>query len=100
MSMMAVALLVLAAAHPARADSACYPRVFSFGDSLADTGNYRFVYADDSREPALRPPYGETFFHNATGRFSNGRLVVDFIGTARGTTHTVNPDRPINYSTE
>ncbi|KQK08977.1 hypothetical protein BRADI_2g45220v3 [Brachypodium distachyon] len=81
---MAVALLVLAAAHPARADSACYPRVFSFGDSLADTGNYRFVYADDSREPALRPPYGETFFHNATGRFSNGRLVVDFIAEALG----------------
>lgn len=60
--------------------AACYPRVFSFGDSLADTGNYGFLYGNNSGEPALRPPYGETFFHRATGRFSNGRLILDFIG--------------------
>jgi hypothetical protein len=53
--------------------------VFSFGDSLADTGNYRFVYGNDSSH-ALRLPYGETFFHRATGRFSDGRVVLDFIG--------------------
>ncbi|XP_062182898.1 GDSL esterase/lipase At2g27360-like [Phragmites australis] len=63
---------------------ACFPRVFSFGDSLTDTGNYRFVYFNDSRDPVLRPPYGETFFHRATGRFSDGRLVVDFIADALG----------------
>ncbi|KAL6615694.1 hypothetical protein ACP70R_037964 [Stipagrostis hirtigluma subsp. patula] len=77
----AAAVLLLVGAEPAGA--ACYPRVFSFGDSLADTGNYRFVY-NDSSEPALWPPYGETFFHNATGRFSNGRLVLDFIADALG----------------
>ena len=79
--MIAVVLLVLAAAEPARAEPACYTRVFSFGDSLADTGNYRFVYPNDTVEPALRLPYGETYFHNATGRCSNGRLIVDFVGT-------------------
>ncbi|CAO2165751.1 unnamed protein product, partial [Urochloa humidicola] len=62
----------------------CYPRVFSFGDSLADTGNYAFVYGNDSGEPALRPPYGETFFHRPTGRFSNGRIVIDFIAATLG----------------
>jgi hypothetical protein len=78
MWVVAVALLVLAAAQPARA---CYTRVFSFGDSLADTGNYRFVFPNDTREPAMRLPYGETYFGNATGRYSNGRLIIDFIGT-------------------
>ncbi|CAM0881904.1 unnamed protein product [Alopecurus aequalis] len=80
----AVILLVLAAAQPARADPACYTRVFSFGDSLADTGNYRFVYPNDTREPALSLPYGETYFNNATGRFSNGRVILDFIADSLG----------------
>jgi hypothetical protein len=69
--------MVIVGAEPA---AACYPRVFSFGDSLTDTGNFRFYYGNNSGEPALRPPYGETFFRRATGRFSNGRLVLDFIG--------------------
>ncbi|KAG2599470.1 hypothetical protein PVAP13_5KG442407 [Panicum virgatum] len=77
----AVVLLILAGAAPA---AGCYPRVFSFGDSLADTGNYAFVYGNDSSEPALRLPYGETFFHRATGRFSNGRIVLDFIAETLG----------------
>jgi len=72
----AVLLMVLAGAEPA---AACYPRLFSFGDSLADTGNFPFYYGNNSGEPALRPPYGETFFRRATGRFSNGRLILDFI---------------------
>jgi hypothetical protein len=78
----------------------CYPRVFSFGDSLADTGNYPFVYGNDSGAAALRPPYGETFFHRATGRASNGRLVVDFMGklpTLRnGASAKQSIDRPID----
>ncbi|CAO2191248.1 unnamed protein product [Urochloa humidicola] len=77
---MVVAAAALAGTAPA---SACYTRLFSFGDSLADTGNYRFVCDDDS-DPVLRLPYGETFFHRATGRFSNGRIVLDFIADALG----------------
>jgi phospholipase/lecithinase/hemolysin len=93
-TLVTVALLVLAAAQPARA---CYTRLFSFGDSLADTGNCRFIFSNqsDAGEPALRPPYGETFFHNATGRFSNGRLIIDFIGTAQHS-HQFLVDRPIS----
>ncbi|TVU35747.1 hypothetical protein EJB05_17650 [Eragrostis curvula] len=78
----AVLALVLAGADSAAA--ACYPRVFSFGDSLADTGNYRFVYVNDSLNPVLWPPYGETFFGRATGRFCNGRIVLDFVAEALG----------------
>ncbi|CAL4962356.1 unnamed protein product [Urochloa decumbens] len=77
----AAVVLLLVGAAPA---AGCYPRVFSFGDSLADTGNYRFAYPNDSGQPALRPPYGETFFHRPTGRFSNGRIVLDFIAGTLG----------------
>ncbi|PIA33495.1 hypothetical protein AQUCO_04100138v1 [Aquilegia coerulea] len=53
------------------------PAIFSFGDSLFDAGNNHFnrnctVQADF-------PPYGQNFFHHPTGRFTNGRTVVDFI---------------------
>ncbi|CAM0946689.1 unnamed protein product [Alopecurus aequalis] len=81
---MAVVLLVLAAAQPGRAGPACYTRMFSFGDSLADTGNYRFVYPNQTYQPMLRLPYGETYFNKATGRFSNGRIMLDFIADTLG----------------
>jgi hypothetical protein len=81
-SVVAVVLLVLAAGQPARADRTCYTRVFSFGDSITDTGNYRFVFTNDNGAHAPWP-YGETYFHKATGRSSDGRLIVDFIGMAQ-----------------
>nr|CAB3473744.1 unnamed protein product [Digitaria exilis] len=77
----AVVLVLVGGAAPA---AGCYPRIFSFGDSLADTGNYAFVYGNDSGAPQLQPPYGETFFHRPTGRASNGRLAIDFIANALG----------------
>ncbi|RWW32355.1 hypothetical protein GW17_00002957, partial [Ensete ventricosum] len=60
--------------------AACYSTIFSFGDSLADTGNLIRVLGHADCQ-AGRPPYGMTYFHRPTGRFSDGRLIVDFIGT-------------------
>ncbi|KAG2599465.1 hypothetical protein PVAP13_5KG442400 [Panicum virgatum] len=80
MVVVAAAAALAGAAAPA---SACYARVFSFGDSLADTGNRRFVYPNGS-DPVLRLPYGENFFHRATGRFSDGRIALDFVADALG----------------
>ncbi|KAL6649993.1 hypothetical protein ACP70R_014217 [Stipagrostis hirtigluma subsp. patula] len=59
--------------------SSCYTRLFSFGDSLTDAGNYVTLFPDIS---VLAPPYGETFFRRPTGRFCDGRLIVDFIAEA------------------
>ncbi|XP_010912640.1 GDSL esterase/lipase At1g28650 isoform X2 [Elaeis guineensis] len=60
------------------ATTSCYTSIISFGDSLADTGN--FLYSSNNSPGAIaRLPYGETYFHRPTGRFSDGRLIIDFI---------------------
>ncbi|URD82432.1 lipid catabolic process [Musa troglodytarum] len=56
----------------------CYSAIFNFGDSLTDTGNLAFLTG--GKAPASRPPYGETYFHRPTGRFTDGRIILDFIG--------------------
>ncbi|KAM0928197.1 hypothetical protein ACQ4PT_002332 [Festuca glaucescens] len=55
-----------------------YDRVFSFGDSLTDTGNSAILPAT-AGGPFTNPPYGETHFKRPNGRASDGRLVIDFI---------------------
>lgn len=55
-----------------------YTRLFSLGDSLTDAGNFASLSANRS---VLTFPYGETFFHRPTGRYCDGRLIVDFVGT-------------------
>ncbi|CAD5176407.1 unnamed protein product [Musa acuminata subsp. malaccensis] len=54
--------------------SQSYNALFSFGDSLSDTGNVVVAGL----------PYGMSFFGRPTGRCSNGRLVIDFIAEALG----------------
>lgn len=62
--------------------NACYSSIYNFGDSLSDTGNLLQFWLSEHNEIANIgfPPYGETYFHAPTGRFSNGRLIIDFIG--------------------
>jgi len=55
-----------------------YESIFNFGDSLSDTGNYLRSAGDHAILPMS--PYGKTFFGHPTGRFSDGRLIIDFIG--------------------
>ncbi|XP_071719717.1 GDSL esterase/lipase At1g28580-like [Rutidosis leptorrhynchoides] len=64
----------------------CYTSIISFGDSLADTGNAKVLSKYDKVDPPhfLFPPYGETYFHNPTGRCSNGRLIIDFLAESLG----------------
>lgn len=60
------------------------PPLWVFGDSYADTGNL----GDLGREltHAWYDPYGDTFPGRPTGRFSDGRVLTDFIGTGAPTT--------------
>ena len=51
-----------------------FPAIFNFGDSNSDTGSVSAVFG---RCP---PPNGRTFFGKPSGRYSDGRLIVDFLG--------------------
>ncbi|CAA6659594.1 unnamed protein product [Spirodela intermedia] len=69
--------------RPARAirNGSGFSRIYAFGDSFTDIGN-----TDDSLWPfsfghAHQLPYGSTF-GRPTGRYSDGRLVVDFLAVA------------------
>ncbi|KAG4948527.1 hypothetical protein JHK82_041708 [Glycine max] len=70
--------LVIASSAPLLLAACPYTSIFSFGDSLADTGNLYFSPYPPTNH-CLFPPYGETFFHHVTGRCSDGRLIIDFI---------------------
>ncbi|RAL49691.1 hypothetical protein DM860_001982 [Cuscuta australis] len=61
-----------------------YRAIISFGDSLADTGNLIRLSEGNGFVASAVLPYGETYFHHPTGRFSDGRLVVDFIAQSMG----------------
>ncbi|XP_023529071.1 GDSL esterase/lipase 2-like [Cucurbita pepo subsp. pepo] len=50
--------------------------LFIFGDSLFDAGNNNYI---NTSFKANFLPYGQSFFKFPTGRFSDGRLIPDFI---------------------
>jgi hypothetical protein len=52
-----------------------FPAIFNFGDSNSDTGGLSSLFG------AAPPPNGRTFFGMPAGRYCDGRLVIDFIGT-------------------
>lgn len=55
--------------------------VLVFGDSTVDPGNNNYIA---TAFKANFPPYGRSFpGKKATGRFTDGRMVTDFIGTNR-----------------
>ena len=68
-----------------------FTSILSFGDSYADTGN--LVRWDDPAIESVNlirnPPYGATFFGHPSGRATNGRIVLDFIGTYIYTRNTL-----------
>ena len=55
------------------------PALILFGDSIVDSGNNNGL---TTTVRANFAPYGQDFpGHNATGRFSNGKIVGDILGT-------------------
>ncbi|PWA64323.1 SGNH hydrolase-type esterase domain-containing protein [Artemisia annua] len=65
--------------------NACFTSIISFGDSLADTGNLKQIASETDKVISyFLPPYGETFFHQPTGRCSDGRLIIDLLAESLG----------------
>ncbi|KAB5525089.1 hypothetical protein DKX38_022838 [Salix brachista] len=56
-----------------------FKKIYAFGDSLTDTGNTRSVSGPAGFGHVSSLPYGSTFFHHPTNRYSDGRLVIDFV---------------------
>ncbi|KAK4417459.1 GDSL esterase/lipase [Sesamum alatum] len=81
---LAVLLLMSAAGYIALEATAepQFTAMYVFGDSLSDPGNN--IYFNDTLTKANYWPYGIDSDIGATGRFSNGRILVDFIGEFLG----------------
>uniref|UniRef100_A0A0D6R2X1 Uncharacterized protein n=1 Tax=Araucaria cunninghamii TaxID=56994 RepID=A0A0D6R2X1_ARACU len=74
---------VTMASLPIMCYGACqYPAMFNFGDSTSDTGSIHYVFPYNELSENL--PYGQTYFGQPVGRYSNGRLSVDFLANALG----------------
>lgn len=52
-------------------------KLFVFGDSYADTGNW-----PKDKGSSWKEPYGTTFPGKPSGRFSDGRVLTDYIGAS------------------
>jgi hypothetical protein len=54
--------------------------LFIFGDSTVDSGNNNYIDTIPENKADYKP-YGQNgVFHEPTGRFSDGRVITDFIG--------------------
>ncbi|XP_028109966.1 GDSL esterase/lipase At3g48460-like [Camellia sinensis] len=53
--------------------------MYAFGDSYIDTGNTGSTSGPSGFSYVSNLPYGCTYFHHSTNRYSDGRLVIDLI---------------------
>uniref|UniRef100_A0A453LLX2 Uncharacterized protein n=2 Tax=Aegilops tauschii subsp. strangulata TaxID=200361 RepID=A0A453LLX2_AEGTS len=76
-----------AAAAAAAAPTKKYNAMFTFGDSMDETGNICVGSSNKTELNVLtctHPPYGETYFGRPSCRWCDGRVVVDFVAQALG----------------
>lgn len=66
-------------AHASTTTGGSFKKIYAFGDSFTDTGNTHSFTGPGAYQYVSNPPYGRTFFHHPTNRYSDGRLVIDFL---------------------
>lgn len=57
-----------------------FKKIYAFGDSYTDTGNTKSAKGPTGFGHVSNPSYSETFFLRPTNRYSDGRLMIDFVG--------------------
>ncbi|PIA51458.1 hypothetical protein AQUCO_01100355v1 [Aquilegia coerulea] len=67
------------ATHTTRIANDRFTKIFAFGDSYTDTGNTKSDTGPSGFMQVSKPPYGMTHFHHPTNRYTDGRLVIDFV---------------------
>ncbi|KAJ9190453.1 hypothetical protein P3X46_001655 [Hevea brasiliensis] len=76
--LLACSFLVVPASSDYRSQSNKQYALFILGDSVFDPGNNNFRNVTIDFKADFWP-YGETFFNFSTGRFTNGRILPDFL---------------------
>ncbi|XP_030547075.1 acetylajmalan esterase-like [Rhodamnia argentea] len=73
-----------------------FDAIYQLGDSTSDTGNLIHEGPIGAASPCGHPPYGQDFpGRQATGRCSNGLLMIDYLSLAAG---VPSPDYYLNRS--
>ncbi|PIN24308.1 Sinapine esterase [Handroanthus impetiginosus] len=75
-------MLISISAKQAPTPTRPFSTIYAFGDSYTDTGNTRSNTGPSGFMFVSNLPYGRTFFHRPTNRYSDGRLVIDFAAAA------------------
>ncbi|KAG6421294.1 hypothetical protein SASPL_117844 [Salvia splendens] len=76
-------ILLLSYSHASSSSPSPFKRIYAFGDSYTDTGNTKTSTGPTAFNHVSNPPYGVTFFHHPTSRYSDGRIVLDFVAQAQ-----------------
>ncbi|KAI5070237.1 hypothetical protein GOP47_0014580 [Adiantum capillus-veneris] len=79
---LAILMLILSQTASPAAAKCAFPAIFNFGDSTSDTGGIHVAFPFKTLSEHF--PYGETFFHRPVNRYSDGRLLIDFIAQGLG----------------
>ncbi|XP_057465115.1 acetylajmalan esterase-like [Actinidia eriantha] len=85
--LLSITFFLLLQPHPSNSNplKIChFDQIYQLGDSISDTGNLIRETPIGAATPFAKLPYGETFFKNATGRCSNGMLMIDYFALAAG----------------
>lgn len=82
MTLITLIFILLAFSPPSSSSTPPFKKIYAFGDSYTDTGNTKTSSGPTAFNFVSNPPYGVTFFHHPTNRYSDGRIVIDFVAEA------------------